>query len=233
LKIYKLLTMTHNSRTISEAEVRLANIGALEQRAEGDNSMRIGGTAAIFDTYTSMGWYLEKVNRSFFDGMDTTKTAALKNHDSNLVLGRTANNTLRLTVDDKGLQYEVDLPDTQIGRDTYEEVKRGDIFQSSFQFTVKDENWSELDPDELRGKIPDEWIDRAIYGGKVQVRELLKGGTLYDVAPVTFPAYQDTTVAKRSFDGAKKVEAPKNQNINIRLAIAKANAAAFLNSIKF
>ena len=187
-----------------------------------DKRMTIGGLASIFNSYTPMGWYMEVVKPGFFDDMDFEAAAALKNHDSNLVLGRYANKTLRLNITNQGLEYEVDLPDTTTGRDTYEEVKRGDIYQSSFQFTIKEQVWREVDRSEFAGVLPDEVLDRMSYGGKIEVRELIKGAKLYDVAPVTFPAYNDTTVSQRSKEALQKTKI--NFDLyNYRLRIAAAS----------
>ncbi len=195
------------------AEVRFYGIEA-RKKDDTPDKMVIGGLAARFDSYTIVGWYIEVVRRGFFDEIDTTITAALKNHDSSLVLGRTSNGTLKLSITPDGLEYEVELPDTTTGRDTYEEVKRGDIFQSSFQFTVKEAVWKEVDRSEFRDIFSESDLDRISYGGKVEVRELIKGGVLYDVSPVTFPAYDDTSVAKRSKDEAK-AEKPKQKDLKI------------------
>lgn len=158
----------------------------------------IGGLASVYDKYTDMGWHLEVVRRGFFDGIDTTQTAALKNHDPNLILGRTANGTLTLKDTPDGYDYEAIVPDTQVGRDTYEEVSGGYIYQSSFAFTVTSSVWREVDRSELAGIIDEQILNKVSYGGKVDIRELVKGGKLYDVSPVTFPAYQSATSEARS-----------------------------------
>jgi len=109
----------------------------VEYRADDDGQKKIGGMAAMYDKYTNMGYYIEVIRRGFFDGIDTTETACLKNHDPNLVLGRTANGTLKLTASADGLDYEAVLPNTTIGNDTYEEIKSGYLYKSSFAFTVQ------------------------------------------------------------------------------------------------
>lgn len=170
-----------------------------ETRADGDKEKRvIGGLAAVYDKYTDMGWYIEVIKKGFFDGIDTSQTAALKNHDPNLVLGRTANGTLILKDTPEGLDYEAIVPDTQIGRDTYEEVKNGYIYQSSFAFTAKEVVWREVDRSEFAGQIDDTVLDRMAYNGKIDVREMVKGSKLYDVSPVTYPAYTEATSEARS-----------------------------------
>ena len=195
------------------AEVRFYGIEA-RKKDDTPDKMVIGGLAARFDSYTIVGWYIEVVRRGFFDEIDTTITAALKNHDSSLILGRTSNKTLTLEITNDGLDYNVLLPDTTTGRDTFVEVERGDINKSSFQFTVKEAVWKEVDRSEFRDIFSESDLDRISYGGKVEVRELIKGGVLYDVSPVTFPAYDDTSVAKRSKDEAK-AEKPKQKDLKI------------------
>lgn len=208
----------------NDCEVRFLP-GEVRAKKDGEK-MVIGGLAARFDTYTNMGWFIEVIKPGFFDGMNTDQTAALKNHDSNHVLARTVNGTLTLNVTADGLEYEAILPDTHTARDTYEEITSGLIHQSSFQFTVKEAIWREVDRAELAGKIDESVLDRVSYGGKVDVRELVKGGTLYDVSPVTFPAYHDTTVAKRSHDQLKEEKnpgpKPDNDSISRRLRVAEA-----------
>ena len=106
----------------------------------------------------------------------------LFNHDSNFVLGRNKADTLKVKTNANGLQYEIDLPDTQTIRDlVLEPIKRGDVDQSSFGFIVGqgNESWDEND---------DGVLIRTIH----KIREL------FDVSPVTFPAYRDTTVGARS-----------------------------------
>jgi HK97 family phage prohead protease len=107
-----------------------------------------------------------------------------------MLLARTGSGTLTLSVDERGLRYEFDAPNTTAGNDLLEMLKRGDVSQSSFAFTVKDEKW-----DEVKAEMP--------------IRTITKVKRLYDVSPVTYPAYPDTTVAKRSLDAAKKQEQPE------------------------
>jgi HK97 family phage prohead protease len=196
----KAQTNSENKETGENINVRFFDIKhRSEQRMDGEKPKKvIGGLASVYDKYTDMGWHLEVVKRGFFDGIDTTQTAALKNHDPNLILGRTANGTLVLTDTPDGYDYEATVPDTQVGRDTYEEVSGGYIYQSSFAFTVKERIWREVDRIELVGLVDEKILDRISYGGKVDIRELVKGDKLYDVSPVTFPAYNEATSEARS-----------------------------------
>src|SRR5262249_1849806 len=102
----------------------------------------------------------------------------LVNHDESHILGRTSAKppTLTLSVDKRGLKYEVSLPNTQTGRDIAESIRRGDIRESSFQFVPSVVSWTEEGDTLIR-----------------EIREV----RLYDVSPVTFPAYTGTDVYAR------------------------------------
>ncbi|NIP69360.1 MAG: HK97 family phage prohead protease, partial [Planctomycetales bacterium] len=96
----------------------------------------------------------------------------LFNHDPSQLLGRTSSNTMRLSVDQRGLRYDIDVPDTRIGNDVVESIKRGDLSGSSFAFTVDTVEWQERDG--------------------MHIREI-RGVHLYDTGPVTYPAYEATS----------------------------------------
>ena len=170
-------------RSFEKLERRLL-VGDLRSlRAEGQ-ATRIGGHAAVFDTPADLGYFIETVKRGAF-----TKTIAeddvraLFNHDSNLVLGRNKAGTLRLSEDSKGLAFEVDLPDTQLARDLAVSIDRGDISQCSFGFMVRGE--------EVR-RVDGVW------------NRDLTDVQLFDVSPVTYPAYDQTDVSMRSLDEIAK-----------------------------
>jgi HK97 family phage prohead protease len=123
---------------------------------------------------------LERVRPKAFDAALSRKddVRGLFNHDPSHVLGRLSAGTMRLAVDARGLRYEIDPPDTQSGRDVLELIRRGDVSGSSFSFSVDDQDWEER---------PD--------GTEVRT---IKSVTLYDVGPVTFPAYEAASTAVRS-----------------------------------
>lgn len=156
---------------------------ASEVRAEGDGALRISGYAALFDKRTDLGWFKESIAVGAFDDVMGDDVRLLINH-TGVPLARTKNGTLKLTVDEKGLKYEADLADTQEGRDLYTLVQRGDISQSSFAFTIREESWDV----------------------KTNHRTILKFERLLDVSPVTYPAYPTTTVKARSMAQAKADE---------------------------
>jgi HK97 family phage prohead protease/HK97 family phage major capsid protein len=141
----------------------------LEVRSDSDE-MVIEGYAALYDNETNIGPFRETIARGAFDDVLENDVRALMNHDPNYVLGRSGAGTLELEVDEKGLKYRVKLGEQQYAKDLYESVKRGDISQSSFAFTIAEQSWNE----------------------KRTVRSIDKVATLLDVSPVTYPAYPDT-----------------------------------------
>lgn len=125
---------------------------------------------------------------AFSEGMRGDVIACV-NHDPSLLLGRTSSGTLRLTEDARGLSFEADLPDTQLGRDLATQVARGDIRGMSFRFNVPSggDHWA---------KVGGEWL-----------RTLMRVAPLIDVSPTTFPAYPDTSVALRALIAQEEAEA--------------------------
>ena len=141
-----------------------------------DGQPVIVGYAAVFDEWSEdLGGFLERVRAgAFAKTIQEADVRALWNHDEKQVLGRTRSGTLRLEEDEQGLRYEVDPPDTQWARDAMVTIERGDVSQSSFGFEV----------------VRDEWLQEE--GEEYATRTLVEV-QLYDVSPVTFPAYPQTT----------------------------------------
>jgi uncharacterized protein len=170
------------------------HVGTVEARKREDALPTLRGYAAVFNSETVIGGYFRELVQpeAFTDALGRPDDVRAQfNHDSNFVLGRTASGTLRLSVDDHGLAYEIDLPDTSYARDLATSVERGDISQSSFMFEVTGEAWEY--PPASTGQLP----LRKITAVK-----------LYDVAPVTFPAYADTSVSARAMSAAAPVPQP-------------------------
>jgi uncharacterized protein len=161
----------------------------VNSRADGVGT--VSGYAAVFYDANDKGteyrlWsdMVERIRPGAFDrAIREDDVRALFNHDANQVLGRTSAGTARLSVDARGLRYEIDPPDTQAGRDLVTSLKRGDIDGSSFSFVPLKTTWEEQ-RDATTGKMTYiRWIDEA---------------QLYDVGPVTFPAYESTEASARS-----------------------------------
>ena len=143
------------------------------------------GHAAVFNSLSEdLGGFREKIQPGAFDDVLDNDVRAYFNHDPNYLLGRTSAGTLRLSVDEKGLRYELDIPNTTAGRDLKENLRNGNITQSSFAFTI--------------GRDGDSW-ERNEDGADIRI--INKVNRLYDVSPVSLPAYpsaNDLALAKRS-----------------------------------
>jgi HK97 family phage prohead protease len=155
----------------------------VEVRSESEDSKQIVGYGAVFESRSEdLGGFVEIIERGAFDDVLNDDVRALFNHDNNIILGRSMSGTLKLSVDDVGLRYEIDPPDTQMVRDmVLEPMRRGDVTQSSFGFYVGEDDWQE---------------DR----NGVVTRSIKSVDRLMDVSPVTYAAYPDTEVALRKLN---------------------------------
>jgi len=151
-----------------------------ELRVEDGDKPKITGHAAVFNKLSeNLGGFRERIAPGAFEKtIEKSDVRALINHDSNLVLGRNKSGTLRLEEDKRGLAIEIDPPDTSYARDLIESLKRGDIDQMSFGFVATKDSWEHVE-------------------GKESIRTLLEV-ELFDVSPVTYPAYPQTDVKVRS-----------------------------------
>ena len=162
---------------------------SFEVRSDGGGHTLVGH-AAVFDIETTIaGLFREKISPGAFKKtIKESDVRALFNHSPDYVLGRNKAGTLRLSEDETGLAYEVDLPDTQVAKDLYALIERGDVSQSSFAFKVVKEQRS--DPEE----------------GETLPLFVVKEARLYDVSPVTFAAYDETDVqAASAFEDADAI----------------------------
>lgn len=144
--------------------------------AELSESGSLRGYAAVYDTPTTRQREYagtETIARGAFNALLKDDVIAAVNHDPNQLLGRSSSGTLRLSSDDHGLLFELDLPDTQLGRDVRTLVARGDLAGCSFCAEVGQ-------------------VDR-VEGGVVH-RTFAR---LVDVSVVAFPAYPETSVVAR------------------------------------
>lgn len=159
----------------------------IERRQDG--TAVVEGHAAVFNEMSeNLGGFREIIHEGAFDEVLKDDVRALFNHDSNLILGRSPN-TLNLSVDARGLVFKYESPDTTYARDLLISLERGDVSQSSFGFRVANVDGAEWVEDEESGAL---------------TRHIKKISRLFDVSPVTFPAYPQTDVAKRSMDEWKE-----------------------------
>lgn len=160
-----------------------------------NEKMIVDGYALRFNTLSNdLGGFVETISPNALKGADLSDVRCLIDHDSSKVLGRTTSKTLELKVDDEGLYFRCQLPNTSYSRDLYENIRLGNINQCSFGFILDDDG----DVFEKR--------DDGLFK-----RTLNKIHSLFDVSIVTYPAYADTSVepALRSIEAIQKEEQHK------------------------
>ncbi len=177
-------------RTNPNAEVRTFDVQDLELRMDGDKPTVVGYGAVFNSMSNDLGGFREFIAPNAFEGRLEDDVRFLINHDG-MPLARTTNGTLRLSVDEKGLRYEADMPNTSTARDLMELLKNGTINQSSFAFTVEEDSWEVKDG--------------------MNIRTIDKVSQLYDVSSVTYPAYNaaSSSVALRSMEEWQEKEKAK------------------------
>ena len=166
-------------------ERRYTNLAAaaVEIRAEGEGTGMIHRYGAVYYDGTPNTEYqlwpgmVERIMPgAFSQAVNRDDVRALFNHDTNMVLGRKSAGTLRIFDDNRGLRYEIDPGETTVYRDVAQFIKRKDVQGSSFAFMITDEQ-----PRKENG---------------IRIREI-RGVELFDVGPVTFPAYESTSTGVR------------------------------------
>ena len=150
-----------------------------------DITGRVEGIACVFDQPTDLGWFTETIDRHAFDECDMSDVVLNFNHDNSILLARTLNGSLTLSVDDRGLHQSASIIDTTDGEDVMKLVKNGLVNKMSFAFTIArdGERW-----ETINGK---------------EHRTITKIEKLFDVSLVTFPAYSQTSASARDDEMAK------------------------------
>lgn len=159
-------------------------------------SRKVEGYASVFNSRSKdLGGFTEIIDPAAFNGViERSDVLALLNHDQDrgvLARSRKGVGSLTLTIDERGLHYSFDAPNTALGNELVEGLKRGDISTSSFAFTVAGEKWTK----EEDGSY---------------LRTITQIDKLYDVSPVYNEAYEDTSVALRSLEQVR-AEEPKEE----------------------
>ena len=186
-----------------EKEIRLLAEN-LEVRASEDNEekMIVEGYAVVFDSPATHG-FTEIVDRNAFNGCDMKDVPLKYNHTDNfLIRARTRNNSLQLSVDDKGLKIRAELLDTTQGKDIYKCIRSGLLDKMSFAFTVEEEKWDVA----------------------TDTRTILKIDRLYDVSVVDTPFYDTTSIYARALSTLES-EKEKLENLRAQKEVAKRRLA--------
>lgn len=153
------------------------------------DSRTVEGYAVVFNSQSEDLGFYETINPSAIteDVLKRSDVFCLFNHDQDKVLARSKYGTgsLQLQLDEQGLKYTFQAPNTDLGDELLEYLRRGDIDSSSFAFTVSTDEGSEVWTTGTDGR---------------QYREILKIDSLHDVSPVWTPAYSSTSVSQRTLD---------------------------------
>ena len=162
-------------------ETRLADV----KFEEAEGKMTLEGYAIVFNQETLIGdedyGFMEEIDRRALENTLMKDVPMKYNHmDSFLIIARTKNKSLTLSVDNNGLKVHAELLDTQSNQDIYKMVRSGLLDKMSFAFTVEEQSWNK------EGKIPK--------------RTITKIGRLYDVSVVDTPAYDSTSIYARSLE---------------------------------
>lgn len=167
---------------MSDRETRCYS-GEVRAEQQGEQPTRIIGYGSVFNSRSEPLWgFREIIKPGAFDDVLGDDVRGLFNHDPNFILGRSSSGTLTIDVDDKGLRYDINAPDTQTIRDlVLAPMLRGDINQSSFAFRVARDGEHWLEDEE-----------------GIVIREISRFSRLFDVSPVTYPAYQEADSGVRS-----------------------------------
>ncbi|MEZ2325784.1 HK97 family phage prohead protease [Bacillus tropicus] len=178
-KEIRALPMTIEVREVNEDEGKRTISGSIKYNNE---------SAEMRDWWGDT--FVEEIAEGAFDeSLKVRDVVGLWSHDTSQVLGNTKSKTLRIENDKKELRFELDIPNTTVGNDAWELIKRGDVDGVSFGMKVTKDKWSSEERE----------------NGKVYKRSILNA-ELYEISPVAFPAYPTNEVSVRSLDDFKAGE---------------------------
>jgi len=160
---------------ITNKDVRSVQLQIRDTQTANDGSHVISGTAVVFDQPSEAMPFIEYVSPLAFKNVDFSAVQLLYNHDFSSILARVDAGTLNITINNKGLNFTATLPDTQLGNDTFTNIKNGNLQGLSFGFTIADDSWG-LDKD----------------GNEVHTINQID--QLFEISLTPIPAYQETSV---------------------------------------
>ncbi|ARW58474.1 hypothetical protein [Bacillus phage Negev_SA] len=179
MKEIRALPMTIEVREVNEDEGKRTISGSIKYNNE---------SAEMRDWWGDT--FVEEIAEGAFDeSLKVRDVVGLWSHDTSQVLGNTKSKTLRIENDKEELRFELDIPNTTVGNDAWELIKRGDVDGVSFGMKVTKDKWSSEERE----------------NGKLYKRSILNA-ELYEISPVAFPAYPTNEVSVRSLDDFKAGE---------------------------
>lgn len=162
------------------------NTSGLTTRELDNGQMEISGYGVVFNQPSQPMPFIEYIDKTAFDGVDLSNVLLLRSHDFNNILARADSKTLTIKVDDKGLFFSAILPDTTLGRDTYEDIKAGNLKGCSAGFKIGHDLWS-------------------TNANGQNIHEIQQFASLTEISITSLPAYQQTSVeVERSLENYLK-----------------------------
>lgn len=174
------------SRLADTDEARLLILPVtLRAKAEDDDGPVLEGYAALFDEWAQIGgdaWgFMESIAPGAFrESLKKDDIRSFFNHDSNILLGRTGNKSAEFEEDKRGLRAVIRPPKTRAADDVVLLVREGFVTGMSFMFRVRKDQWEEP---AKKGELP---------------KRTLLDVQLFEAGPVTFPAYEATSISARN-----------------------------------
>lgn len=197
-----------------EREIR-CYCGEVRAEQHDQQPTRIIGYGSVFNSRSEPLWgFREIIKPGAFDDVLGDDVRGLFNHDPNFILGRSTSGTLKVSTDERGLRYDIEAPDTQTIRDlVLAPMLRGDINQSSFAFRVArdGERWYEDEEG-------------------VVIREISRFSRLFDVSPVTYPAYTEADSGVRSMKAWQEARDSGALQLAINQRMARERVLTLLNA---
>ena len=186
------MTNENQEQRENQVERRYLSMTVEARDAEEGDGKTVEGYAAVFNSDADLGGFVETIEPGAFDAAladPQLDVAALFNHDQNQILARNrgGEGNLELWTDDKGLKYRFQLGEQSYAQDLAINLRMGLVNQSSFAFSIKEDDWSTRDGRDFR---------------------TIKAVNLHDISPVVFPAYQEATASIRSQDQEQPKQEP-------------------------
>lgn len=185
-------------------EKRIINNEVEIREADGKNY--ITGYGILFNSESQdLGGFTEIIEPSALRDADMTDVVGRAEHTNSMLLGRTSSGTMTLEIDERGVKYSIEVPNTTAGKDTLEYIRRGDMKGSSFAFSGVKDTWEKRE-------------------NGVHKRTITGIRKIHDIGPVVNPAYLDTTAAMRSlekFEEKEEVKETPKEEIQVGLTTSE------------
>lgn len=178
-----------DNRSSEALERRYVPLERVETRAGENGEMYIEGYPIVYDSYAPLWGFREVIRQgAATEALKDADEIVLWNHDPAAPMARRSNGTLEVKETEQGVWIRADVSKTRWGRDGYESIQNGVTTKMSFAFSVDRDG--------------EQWNVEEVEGVEIETREIVKFSAIYDYSPVSYPAYEDTSVLARSKERA-------------------------------